>query len=393
MMLIIGNIDCTKKIPVQRLVDKGSTLLINLSASPYHYGRREERKEMLSVLTKTNKLPLAYVSCVGGQTDLVFDGASLCLDQEGNLVQMAKKFEEDFIVFDTNKDHIPLHVIEGEYGEEVLNALILGLQDYARKTGFKKALIGLSGGIDSALVTYIAAKAFGNENVHVVMMPSEYSSEGSISDSEKLIENLGISSEIIPIKSLYNEFNTVLEPTFSAVKRDVTEENIQARIRGTILMALSNKFNYLLCTTGNKSEMAVGYATLYGDMNGALAIIADVYKTQVYELANYINREEEIIPQNIITKPPSAELSPDQKDEDSLPPYDLLDRILQMYLEEYKDFTEISKAIGDEAVVKKLLNLVDRNEFKRRQAAPALRVTTKAFGYGRRFPVVQGWRS
>ncbi len=379
--------------PVQRLVDKGSTVLINISASPYHYGRREERREMLSVLTKTNGLPLAYVSCVGGQTDLVFDGASLCLDKNGNLVRIGKNFEEDFFVFNTETDNKPLNSIEGTFGEEVINSLVLGLKDYGSKTGFKKAVIGLSGGIDSALVTYIAVKAFGKDNVHVVMMPSEFSSEGSIIDSEKLIENLGISSETISIDSLFNEFNKILEPSFAGKERDVTEENIQARIRGTLLMAISNKLGYLLCTTGNKSEMAVGYATLYGDMNGALSVIADVYKTQVYELANFINKNEEVIPQNIIAKAPSAELSPGQKDEDSLPAYELLDQILQLYLEEYKEITEISEIIGDKILVKKILNLVDRNEFKRKQAAPVLRVTTKAFGYGRRFPIVQKWRS
>ena len=382
-----------EKDPVQRLVDKGSTILINISASPYHYGRREERKEMLSVLTKTNKLPLAYVSCVGGQTDLIFDGASLCFDKDGRLVKIGKTFEEDFIVYDTNEAYSEIKNIEGTYGEEVINSLVLGLKDYASKSGFKKALIGLSGGIDSALVTCLAVKAFGRENVHVVMMPSEFSSEGSVKDSEKLIQNLGITSEIISISSLFNEFKNVLTNSFQNKKPDVTEENIQSRIRGLLLMALSNKFGYLLCTTGNKSEMAVGYATLYGDMNGAIGVIADVYKTEVYEIANFINKNEEIIPNEIIVKAPSAELSPNQKDTDSLPPYELLDKILELYLEEYKEWKAISEIIGDEKLVKKILNLVDRNEFKRKQAAPALRVTKKAFGYGRRFPIVQGWRN
>lgn len=378
--------------PVQRLLDKGATVLINISASPYYYGRREERKQMLSVLTKTNNIPLAYVSCVGAQTDLVFDGASLCMNGNGELVKVGKNFEEDFFIFDTKANYKPLVNIEKSYGEEILNALILGLKDYAAKTGFKKALVGLSGGIDSALVTYIAVQAFGNENVHVVMMPSQYSSKGSITDSEKLIENLQISSETIPIESVFNEFLKALSASFLNTKPDVTEENLQARIRGTLLMALSNKFGYLLCTTGNKSEMAVGYATLYGDMNGALAVIADVYKTQVYKIANFINKDKEIIPQTIIDKAPSAELRPDQKDEDSLPPYKVLDQILQLYLEEYKEIEEISKAIGDKELVKKYLRMVDRNEFKRKQAAPVLRVSKKAFGYGRRFPIVQGWR-
>lgn len=382
-----------EKDPVQRLVDKGSTILINISASPYHYGRREERKEMLSVLTKTNKLPLAYVSCVGGQTDLIFDGASLCFDMDGRLVKIGKTFEEDFIVYDTNEVYSEIKNIEGTYGEEVINSLVLGLKDYASKSGFKKALVGLSGGIDSALVTCLAVKAFGRENVHVVMMPSEFSSEGSVKDSEKLIQNLGITSEIISISSLFNEFKNVLTNSFQNKKPDVTEENIQSRIRGLLLMALSNKFGYLLCTTGNKSEMAVGYATLYGDMNGAIGVIADVYKTEVYEITNFINKNEEIIPNEIIVKAPSAELSPNQKDTDSLPPYELLDKILELYLEEYKEWKAISEIIGDEKLVKKILNLVDMNEFKRKQAAPALRVTKKAFGYGRRFPIVQGWRN
>ncbi|MCB0743228.1 MAG: NAD+ synthase [Ignavibacteriales bacterium] len=382
-----------EKDPVQRLVDKGSTVLINISASPYHYGRRAERTEMLSVLTKTNQLPLAYVSCVGGQTDLVFDGASLCLDAKGNLVKIGKYFQEDFFIFDTDEKYKKIKTIEGSYGEEILNALVLGLKDYATKSGFKKALVGLSGGIDSAIVTYIAVQAFGKENVHVVMMPSEFSSLGSIKDSEKLIENLGITSETISIQSVFEEFKKVLAPSFNQRKNDVTEENIQSRIRGVLLMALSNKFGYLLCTTGNKSEMAVGYATLYGDMNGAVGVIADIYKTEVYDLANYINRNEEIIPQEIIAKAPSAELSPNQKDEDSLPPYEVLDKILELYLEEYKEFEAISEIIGDQKLVIRILNLVDRNEFKRNQAAPALRVTKKAFGYGRRFPIVQGWRT
>jgi NAD+ synthase (glutamine-hydrolysing) len=382
-----------EKDPVQRLVDKGTTVLLNISASPYYYGRRVERNKMLSVLTKTNHLPLAYVSCVGAQTDLIFDGASLCLDSEGRLVKIGKNFEEDFFIFDTNKKYDEIENIEGSYGEEVVNSLVLGLKDYAAKSGFKKALVGLSGGIDSAVVTCLAVKSFGNENVHVVMMPSEFSSEGSVKDSEKLIKNLGISSEIISIQSLFEEFRNVLAPSFKNKKPDVTEENIQSRIRGVLLMALSNKFGYLLCTTGNKSEMAVGYATLYGDMNGAIGVIADIYKTEVYQIAEYLNEEKEIIPKEIIEKAPSAELSPNQKDVDSLPPYDLLDKILELYLEEYKDYKQIGEIIGDLNLVKKILNLVDKNEFKRKQAAPVLRVTKKAFGYGRRFPIVQGWRN
>ena len=378
--------------PVQRLVDKGASILINISASPYAYGRRKERYEMLSTLTKTDKLPLAYVCTVGAQTDLIFDGASMCFNSEGELEMIGKIFEEDYFIYDTNKSYEEITNFEAQFEEEVLNSLIFGLKEYAVKTGFKKALVGLSGGIDSALVTYIAAKAFGKENVHVVMMPSEFSSEGSLKDSEQLISNLGISSETISIQPVFEKTKEQLKETFRGKPEDVAEENIQSRIRGTYLMALSNKHGYMLCTTGNKSEVAVGYATLYGDMAGALGIIADVYKTDVYRIAKYINSKEEIIPNAIIEKPPSAELRHDQKDEDSLPPYEVLDKILRMYLEEYKEFNEINEEIKDAETVKKVLRLVDFNEFKRKQAAPALRVTTKAFGYGRRFPIVQGWR-
>ncbi|MBI9073549.1 MAG: NAD+ synthase [Melioribacteraceae bacterium] len=378
--------------PVEALVEKGTSVLINISASPYSYGRREERREMLSALAKTDNVPIVYTCCVGAQTELIFDGASMCLDSQGNLCELGKAFEEDFLFFDTEKKYENIPECEDVFEKEVLDALICGLKDYARKTGFTKGLVGLSGGIDSAIVTYIAAEALGHENVHVVMMPSQYSSEGSIKDSEKLIDNLNITSDLMSVEPVFQKSLEVLNPAFKGLPLDVTEENLQSRIRGLYLMALSNKFGYLLCTTGNKSEMAVGYATLYGDMNGALGIISDVYKTDVYKLCNYINREKEIIPYEIITKAPSAELRPDQKDEDSLPPYDLLDTILRMYLEEGKEFSEIVDAIKDAEVVKKILKLVDLNEFKRKQAAPALRVSKKAFGYGRRFPIVQGWR-
>lgn len=378
--------------PVQSLVDKGATILLNISASPYAYGRREERREMLSVLTKTDKLPLAYVCCVGAQTDLIFDGGSMCFNSKGELQLLGKIYEEDYFIFDTNKNYNEIKVVEKSFEEEVLNALIMGLRDYAYKSNFKKALVGLSGGIDSAIVTYIAVQAFGKENVHVVLMPSEFSSEGSVKDSEKLISNLGISSSHISIQPVFEKLKEVLKEEFNGHGENVTEENLQSRIRGMYLMAISNKKNYMLLTTGNKSEMGVGYATLYGDMNGALGIIADVYKTDVYKICNYINRNEEIIPAEIIEKEPSAELRPGQKDQDSLPPYDFLDKILKMYLEEYKEYNEIVEKLGEPETVKRVLRMVDLNEFKRKQAAPALRVTTKAFGYGRRFPIVQKWQ-
>jgi len=378
--------------PIEKLKEKGATLLINISASPYAYGRRTERYKMLSTLTRTDKFPLAYVCTAGAQTDLIFDGASMCFDSNGNLNLLGKAFATDYFIFDTKKEYPSITKFEGTYQEEVLNALIFGLRDYAHKTGFKKALVGLSGGIDSALVTYIAVEAFGRENVHVVMMPSKFSSEGSVTDSEKLIKNLGIKSDLISIQPVVDKALEMLHSAFENRPEDITEENIQSRTRGLYLMALSNKFGYLLCTTGNKSEMGVGYATLYGDMCGAVGVIADVYKTQVYDIANYINRNKEIIPQNIIDKAPSAELKHNQTDQDTLPPYDVLDRILKMYLEEYKEFKEIAAEIGEPEVVKKVLKMVDLNEFKRKQAAPALRVSTKAFGYGRRFPIVNGWR-
>ena len=380
------------KDPIQELLKQNASVLINISASPYSYGKRAGRKEMLSVLTKKDKIPLAYVCCVGAQTDLIFDGASMCFDENGNLVKHGKAFEEDFVIFDTKEKYAPITKCEESFEEEVHNSLVFGLKEYCNKLGFKKVLVGLSGGMDSALVTYIAVKALSAENVNVILMPSKYSSEGSITDSEELIRNLGIQSENVSIQPVVDE---TLKQMKSIIKNDVkslTEENLQARVRGLYLMAYSNNHGHLLLTTGNKSEMAVGYCTLYGDMCGGLAVIADVYKTDVYKIANYINREKEIIPKAIIDKAPSAELKPNQTDQDTLPPYDLLDKILRMYLEENKEYIEIKEVIGDEDLVKRVLRMVDMNEFKRNQAAPALRVSSKAFGYGRRYPIVQGWR-
>lgn len=378
--------------PVQKQVDLGASVLINISASPYAYGKREERFKMLSVLTKNDKLPFAYICSIGAQTELIFDGASMCFDADGNLCLLGKTFKEDYFIFDTKKSYKKIDIVEGDFEEEALNALILGLKDYALKTGFKKTLVGLSGGIDSALVTYIAVEAFGKENVHVVLMPSKYSSEGSIKDSEQLIQNLCISHDTISIQPVFDNACEELKAAFRNLPEGITEENMQSRIRGMYLMALSNKHGYLLCATGNKSEMATGYATLYGDMSGAVAVIGDVYKTQVYKIVEFINRDKEIIPINIIQKAPSAELRHNQKDQDSLPPYDLLDRILKMYLEEQKELNEIIREIREPETVKRVLRMVDLNEFKRKQSAPVLRISTKAFGYGRRFPIVQGWR-
>lgn len=377
--------------PIKELLGQGTTLLINISASPYAYGKRESRKEMLSVLTKEDKVPLAYVCCVGAQTDLIFDGASMCFNNKGELVRLGKSYDEDFILFDTKKSYNEIKNCEQSFEEEAYNSLVYGVKEYCTKLGFNKALVGLSGGMDSALVTCIAVDAIGAENVFVMLMPSKYSSEGSVKDSEELIKNLGINSDNISIQPVVDETFLQLKPALKNIK-GVTEENLQARVRGIYLMAYSNNEGHLLLTTGNKSEMAVGYCTLYGDMCGGLAVIADVYKTDVYRIAEFINRKKEIIPKAIFEKPPSAELKPNQTDQDTLPPYELLDKILRMYLEENKESKEIISLIGDEATVEKVLRMVDLNEFKRKQAAPALRISSKAFGYGRRFPIVQGWR-
>lgn len=381
-----------RKDPVKELINQGASILINISASPYSYGKRADRKKMLSVLTKKDRIPLAYVCCVGAQTDLIFDGASMCLDAKGNLVKHGKAFEEDFIVFDTKEEYRPINKCEGSFEEEVYNSLVFGLKEYCSKLGFKKVLVGLSGGMDSALVTCIAAEALGSENVNVILMPSKYSSDGSIADSEDLIRTLGIQSNNVSIQPVVDETLHQIKTIIKDDVKSLTEENLQARVRGLYLMTYSNNNGNLLLTTGNKSEMAVGYCTLYGDMCGGLAVIADVYKTDVYKIANYINRNVEIIPQKIIDKAPSAELKLNQKDQDTLPPYEVLDKILRMYLEENKEFNEIEDIIGDEVLVKRILRMVDMNEFKRNQAAPALRVSSKAFGFGRRYPIVQGWR-
>ncbi len=378
--------------PVENLIKEGATILLNISASPYSYGKREDRRKMLSVLTKQNNIPLVYTCFVGAQTELIFDGASMCLNREGELVLMGEPFSEDYFVYETKDDYTPVHKAERSFAEEIHDALIFGLREYCSKLGFKKVVIGLSGGIDSAVVAYIAVKALGKDNVHVLLMPSKYSSSGSLKDARKLIDILGISYTKITIHSVISKMEEKLTHAFQKDISGITEENLQARIRGLYLMAYSNKFGNMLLTTGNKSEIAVGYATLYGDMAGGLAVIGDLYKTEVYKLAEFINSKREIIPKEIIEKVPSAELREDQTDQDTLPEYDLLDRILRMYLEENKEYNEISRVIGDEQTVSRVLRMVDHNEFKRRQSAPVLRVSKKAFGYGRRYPIVQGWR-
>ncbi len=379
------------KDPVNDLIRQGATILINISASPYSYGKRTNRKDMLGSLCRNDNLPLIYCCCVAGQTELIFDGGSMCFDSNGKLVKLGKSFSEDFIIFDTKESYEEIKICESFFEEEVYNALVFGLREYCNKEGFNKAVLGLSGGIDSALVTCIAVEALGKDYVKVLLLPSKYSSEGSLTDSFKLCENLGIEYLEVPIQEIVDLSLSQLSENQVNIN-SITEENIQARIRGNLLMAYSNSYGNLLLSTGNKSELAVGYTTLYGDMCGGLSVIGDVYKTDVYRLATYINREREIIPKEIINKPPSAELKPDQKDQDTLPPYDILDRILRMYLEENKEEIEISELIGNAELVRKVLRMVDNNEFKRKQAPPVLRVSQKAFGYGRRYPIVQGWR-
>lgn len=378
--------------PVEEVVKLGAEIIINISASPFSVGKEKVRTEMFSSIAKKHKKPVLFVNQVGANTDLIFDGGAKIFDRNGNLILASNRFEEASVHFDTTKEYEKTNYAFPDDVEDIYNALILGIKDYCKKTSFKKVVLGLSGGIDSSLVAVLAKEALGPENVLCVMMPSQYSSEGSIKDSQKLVQNLGVKSTVIPIVDLFNEFRKSLKNEFQNLPEDVTEENLQSRIRGVLLMALSNKFGYLLLATGNKSELATGYATLYGDMCGGLAPISDVYKTKVYELARFINREKEIIPINIINKIPSAELRPQQTDQDTLPPYDILDKILYYYIEEAKEVDEIVALGFERELVEKILKMVDRAEYKRKQAAPGLKVTNKAFGTGRRFPIVQRWR-
>jgi NAD+ synthase (glutamine-hydrolysing) len=391
-----------RKDPVESMIRQGAEIIINISASPFTIGKQDERLKMLTSHAKKYNVPIVFVNQIGGNDDLVFDGNSLVINKKGIIVDKALSFEEDLLMVEFKGPDISAGGSKpGPVGkrtqagagedeiESVYKALVLGTRDYVRKCGFKKAVIGLSGGIDSAVTAVIAARALGKGKVLGVTMPSGFSSKGSIKDSKVLAKRLGIDFEIIPIKSVYNAYTRTLSDMFTGLPFDVTEENLQARIRGKILMAISNKYGYLVLTTGNKSELAVGYCTLYGDMCGGLAVISDIPKTMVYDIAEYINRRKEIIPIDTIEKPPSAELRPDQKDQDSLPPYDILDGILRAYVEESKDIDDIIGRGFDEAVVKDIIKKVDRNEYKRNQAAPGLKVTSKAFGTGRRMPLAQ----
>jgi len=376
--------------PVAELVGKGTTVLLNISASPYTIDKRHLRLKMLQSLARSHHRPVVYVNQVGGNDSLVFDGSSLALNAEGRVAAQARCFEEDLILFDTATGTGQVRSQPEDELEVIYLALVCGTRDYVRKCGFQKAVVGLSGGIDSAVVGALAAAALGPENVLGVAMPGPYSSEGSLRDARQVAKNLGIHFLVLPIEDVFGAYRAALQPPFEGRPEDVTEENLQARIRGSLLMALSNKFGSLVLSTGNKSETAVGYCTLYGDMAGGLAVISDVPKTMVYELARLINREREVIPAATLTKPPSAELRPNQTDQDTLPPYDVLDRILKAYIEDLWSPQEIADHYGFPLkLVREVALRVDRNEYKRKQAPPGLKVTSKAFSVGRRFPVAQ----
>ena len=380
-----------RRNPVAELASAGAEIIFNVSASPWHLGKNRTRHSMLSSLAAKVQRPLFYCNLVGGNDELVFDGASLAFDASGQLVSRGRIFEEDSLVVDTDTA-APVQLRDVADEEKLYKALVLGLQDYLHKCGFKSAVLGLSGGIDSALTAVLAVAALGAENVRGVSLPSQFSSQGSLDDARILSKHLGIRCDVIPIQPMFVAAKEQLKDVFRGCPEDTTEENIQARLRGVTLMAMSNKFGSLLLTTGNKSELAVGYCTLYGDMCGGLAVISDVPKTMVYRLAKWINRDREIIPEASITKPPSAELRPNQTDQDSLPPYDVLDAILEAYVVQMKSVPEIVVAGFDEATVKRVVRLIDFAEYKRRQAAPGLKVTTKAFGVGRRVPIAQRYR-
>lgn len=374
--------------PVAELCDAGAEVIVNISASPYVLGKERLRHELLSTVAAHHKRPLIYANQVGGNDELVFDGNSMAFDAQGRLIAQARAFDEDLVLVDTALPHPAALCAPGEE-ESLYRALVLGLRDYTRKCGFKGLVLGLSGGIDSAVVAVLAAAAVGPENVIGVAMPSRFSSDHSKSDAEALAKNLGIRFHTIPIEPAHKALLEMLAPVFAGREADTTEENLQARVRGVLLMALSNKFGHMLITTGNKSEMATGYCTLYGDMCGGLAVISDVPKMMIYRLARWINRDRPIIPEGSLTKPPSAELRPNQTDQDSLPPYEVLDRILKAYVEDQRSHADIVAAGEDERVVRDVLRRVDFNEYKRKQAPPGLKVTSKAFGIGRRMPIAQ----
>jgi NAD+ synthase (glutamine-hydrolysing) len=374
--------------PVEELVRAGGNFVLNISASPFWLGKRELRRDMLAAIAQNQKVPVAMVNQVGGNDSLVFDGSSLVIAPDGQVIAQGKSFEEDLIYFDSQTLIGDLHPQVAGEEASAYEALVLGTRDYVHKCGFQKAIIGLSGGIDSALTASIAADALGPESVIGVGMPGPYSSQGSVDDARELAGNLKIRFELLSINDIYETARQALAPVFSGMSQDVTEENIQSRARGLILMAMSNKFGALVLSTGNKSELAVGYCTLYGDMVGGLAVISDVPKTLVYRLSAYANSRRKVIPEATMEKPPSAELRPDQKDSDSLPPYDMLDAILEDFVEESCSAEQIARAHNfDPDLVRRVIRMVERSEYKRQQAAPGIKISAKAFGFGRRFPI------
>ncbi len=377
--------------PIENCIKKGADILVNISASPYVKGKNSIKWSKIQNVAKKYKVPVMYVNQVGGNDSLIFDGNSFVIDNKGHFILKAKDFEEDCILFDTEKDY-PHIVCEEDFLRDIEKALTLGIKDYVYKSGFKRVVLGLSGGIDSALTACLAVSALGPENVLGITMPSHFSSAGSVDDSIQLAHNLGIHIHTISIKNLFDTYRQELQPFFGNLPFDIAEENIQARIRGNILMAFSNKFGMLLLTTGNKSELSMGYCTLYGDMAGGLAVLSDVPKTLVYALSYYINRDKEIIPRSILEKAPSAELRENQKDQDSLPPYEVLDQIIERYVELKMSAQQIIADGFDPEVVNFVLRTIDKNEYKRKQAPIGLKVTTKAFGVGRRIPIVQRFK-
>ncbi len=380
--------------PVAELAAQGVDLFINISASPFSQGKHQLRNEVVQTICRRHRIPFILVNTVGANTEIIFDGDSRVHAADGTRLLCAPSFEESLLIWNTEHPTGPC-TIHHEAIPDIYEALVLGIRDYFFKTGaFSRAVIGLSGGIDSAVTCALAVEALGEARVVGISMPSKFSSRHSVEDAETLAQNLGIPLHKVPIQPMVDSFMEQLKPYFEGTPFGTAEENIQARVRGVTLMAFSNKFNYLVLSTGNKSELSVGYATLYGDMNGGLAVLSDVYKTQVYELARYINARarREVIPRRVLEKPPSAELRPNQTDQDTLPPYPVLDQILKLYIEEHLEWNEIVERTGyDEKLVEDILNRVDRNEYKRRQAPPGLRVSAKAFGIGRRMPIVMRW--
>jgi NAD+ synthase (glutamine-hydrolysing) len=379
--------------PVERLAEQGMDLLLNISASPFTEGKRTFKREMFAAVARRHGVPLAHVNLVGGNDSLIFDGWSNVFNRDGEIVVQARDFGESLLVWDTESQAAGSGTVEPVAGEEIetiCEALTLGIRDYLGKQGFRSAIVGLSGGVDSALTCALAVRALGAENVVGIAMPSQFSSQHSLDDAAALAQALGIEYHVVPIFPIFERYVESLKPIFQDRPFDVAEENLQARVRGNLLMAYSNKFGHIVLSTGNKSEMAVGYCTLYGDMSGGLAVLSDVPKTMVYELSHFLNREREVIPWNTIRKAPSAELRPDQFDSDSLPPYEILDPIIRAYVEEGLFVEEIVSRGFEEAVVERVIRMIERSEYKRRQAAIGLKVTHRAFGYGRRMPVARG---